>query len=76
MKRFAHEMPHKPLFILFHLFHGDFQYRRSEHAGIEGLPAACRVEGSAIERYLPDGVAMTACEFVGAGYHSGKRPEK
>src|ERR1700749_3745618 len=63
-KRFAYEMPHNPLLILFHLFHGDFQYRSSEQTGIERLPAARRVEGSSVQRNLPDRIGLAACTLT------------
>ena len=80
-KRFAHEMPHRALLVLLHLFHGNVQRcsvqrGRAQLACIERLSAARRVKGSTVQRQLPDRFSITARQFADIGHSSGKSSEK
>ena len=78
---FGHEMPHGALFVFFHLFHGNIQRCSIQQgctqlARIERLSAARRVEGSTVQRKLPDQLSIAARELADVGHCSGKCSEK
>src|SRR5579859_2039899 len=80
-KRTLHKMPDRSPLVLYYLFYGNLQRRPtgrsgSHHACIKRLSAARWIEGRAVQRYLPHGIAIYAREFADFSHRCGKGLEK